>query len=77
MKSIVTLIAGLVAVSAFATEPAKTPVAPAATAAVTATPAAPAKKDEKKVEKKAVATPVKSQAPATKDAAKTTEPAKK
>jgi hypothetical protein len=91
MKTIATLIATLVATAAFATEPAK-PVAPVATTAVTApaTPAtvasAPTVAPEKcdaakdkhcKVEKKAEVKPVKSQAPATKDAAKTAEPAKK
>ena len=82
MKSIVTLIAGLVAVSAFAAEPAKKeeakPVAPAATVA-------PAKAEEKKPEmklakKKEEAKPAdatKSQAPAAKEPAKAAEPAKK
>jgi len=75
MKTIATLIASLFVVSAFAAEPAKTPAAPA-------TLAAPAKcdpvKDKNcKVEKKAETAPVKSQAPAIKDAAKTAEPAKK
>ena len=74
MKTIATLIASLFVVSAFAAEPAK-PAAPA-------TPAAPTKcdpvKDKNcKVEKKAETAPVKSQAPAIKDAAKTAEPAKK
>ena len=91
MKTIATLIATLVAATAFAAEPAK-PAAPVAATAVTA-PATPAtvapavtatpekcdhaKDKHCKVEKKAEVKPVKSQAPATKDAAKTAEPAKK
>jgi len=72
MKTIATLIATLVATAAFA-----------ATPVVSATPAAPAKCDPAKdkhckVETKTQEiTPVKSQTPTTKDAAKTTEPAKK
>ena len=82
MKTIATLIASLFVVSAFAAEPAKTPAAPTVAATAPATPAAPAKcdpvKDKNcKVEKKAETAPVKSQAPAIKDAAKTAEPAKK
>lgn len=71
MKSIVTLIATLVAVSAFATEVAK-PVGPASAPVAVVAPAAPAKCDHVKdktckVEAKAtVATPVKSTAPVVK-----------
>lgn len=80
MKSIVTLIVGLIAVSAFATEPAKTAAPAPAPAASAAAPAKcdPAKDKTCKVEaKKEDAKPSKSEAPATKDAAKTAEPAKK
>jgi len=80
MKTIATLIATLVATAAFATETAK-PTAPAAPAAVTVAPTvAPEKCDhakDKHCKVEAKATPVKSQAPATKDTAKTAEPAKK
>jgi len=78
MKSIVTLIVGLIAVSAFATEPAKTAApAPAASAAAPAK-CDPVKDKTCKVEaKKEDAKPSKSEAPVTKDAAKTAEPAKK
>ena len=81
MKTIATLIASLFVVSAFAAEPAK-PAAPATPAVAATAPAAPTKcdpvKDKNcKVEKKAETAPVKSQAPAIKDAAKTAEPAKK
>jgi hypothetical protein len=78
MKSIVTLIAGLIAVSAFATEPAKTATPVAAPAPAASAKCDPAKDKTCKVEaKKEDAKPSKSQAPATKDAAKTAEPAKK
>jgi len=83
MKTIATLIATLVATAAFATEPAKTATpaaapAPAASAAATPAKCDPAKDKHCKVETKTQEiTPVKSQTPTTKDAAKTTEPAKK
>ena len=63
MKSILTLIATVFAVTAFAAEPAKTPVTPAPAAATPAPAKAEVKKDEKK--------PVKSKSdkPAKKDTA--------
>ena len=81
MKTIATLIATLVATAAFATEPAKTATpAPAPAASAAAAPAAPAKCDpvkDKTCKVEAKATPVKSEAPATKVETKTAEPAKK
>ena len=82
MKSIVTLIATLVAASAFAAEPAKAPATPAPAASAAVAPVAPAKcdpvKDKNcKVEKKAETAPVKSQAPTVPAATKAAEPAKK
>jgi len=80
MKSIVTLIVGLIAVSAFATEPAKTAAPAPAPAASAAAPAKcdPVKDKTCKVEaKKEDAKPFKSEAPAAPVAAKTAEPAKK
>jgi hypothetical protein len=77
MKTIATLIATLVATAVFATEPAKT-ATPAASAPVAPAKCDPAKDKHCKVETKTQEiTPVKSQTPTTKDAAKTTEPAKK
>lgn len=80
MKTIATLIAGLFAVTAFASEPAKAPAAPAAPTELklpAKAPAAPAKVDAvTKQDKNDVAKPAKSEdkAPAKADA-KATAPA--